>query len=228
MSFTQLFPGMLLDAADRFAQDPAATQDFAGTDPIREMGWACTVVPEASGGVGGTLADLGSIVEGLATHGLHLPVVETCAVAPLLLQAAAPETAARWLEAVCEGSAKVAPMSALSASLDEIAVQARQLDIGYELTGAQSLSFAEAVGEIARATGRHIRFVSVSPEDYRAALQQAGLPDDVIALVLYLFTTVLDGRNVKPADGVQQALGRAPRSFADYVARTAATGVWNP
>jgi uncharacterized protein YbjT (DUF2867 family) len=98
----------------------------------------------------------------------------------------------------------------------------------YELTGAQSLSFAEAVGEIARATGRHIRFVSVSPEDYRAALQQAGLPDDVIALVLYLFTTVLDGRNVKPADGVQQALGRAPRSFADYVARTAATGVWNP
>ena len=136
MSFTQLFPGMLLDAADRFAQDHAATQDFADTDPIREMGWACTVVPEASGGVGGTLADLGSIVEGLATHGLHLPVVETCAVAPLLLQAAAPETAARWLEAVCEGSAKVAPLSALSASLDEIVVQARQLDIGYELTGA--------------------------------------------------------------------------------------------
>lgn len=136
MSFTPLFPGMLLDAAERFAQDHAATQDFADADPIREMGWACTVVPEESGGVGGTLADLGSIVEGLATHGLHLPVVETCAVAPILLQAAAPETAARWLEAVCEGSAKIAPLSALSASLDDIAVQARQLDIGYELTGA--------------------------------------------------------------------------------------------
>lgn len=136
MSFTQLFPGMLLDAADRFAQDHAAAQDFADTDPIREMGWTCTVVPEESGGVGGTLADLGSIVEGLATHGLHLPVVETCAVAPLLLQAAALETAVRWQEAVCEGSAKIAPLTALSASLDEIAVQARQLDIGYELTGA--------------------------------------------------------------------------------------------
>lgn len=136
MSFTQLFPGMLLDAADRFAQDHAATQNFADTDPIREMGWACTVVPEASGGVGGTLADLASIIEGLATHGLHLPVVETCAVAPILLQAAAPESSARWLEAVCEGSAKIAPLTSLSASLDEIAVQARQLDIGYELTGA--------------------------------------------------------------------------------------------
>jgi len=134
-SFTPLFPGMLLDAASRFAQDHAATQDFSAADPIREMGWACTLVPETSGGVGGTLADLASLVEGLATHGVHLPVVETCAVAPLLLQAAAPEAATRWFEAVCEGSAKIAPLTALSASLDEVAVQAKQLDIGYELTG---------------------------------------------------------------------------------------------
>ena len=40
------------------------------------------------------------------------------------------------MEAVCEGSAKIAPLTSLSASLDEIAVQARQLDIGYELSGA--------------------------------------------------------------------------------------------
>jgi len=45
--------------------------------------------------------------------------------------------------------------------------------------------------------------------------------------VLYLFTTVLDGRNTPIADGVQRALGRAPRDFSDYVRRTAATGVWN-
>jgi uncharacterized protein YbjT (DUF2867 family) len=98
----------------------------------------------------------------------------------------------------------------------------------YELTGPRSLSFAEAVGEIARATGREIHSASVSPEDYRAALEAATLPAEAVDLVLYLFATVLDGRNVKPADGVQQALGRAPRSFSDYVARTAASGVWNP
>ena len=135
MSFTPLFPGMLLDAASRFAQDQAAAQDFAADDVIQEMGWACTLVPESCGGVGGTLADLSSIMEGLATHGLYLPVVESCAIAPILLQAAAPETAARWLETLCEGSAKIAPLISLSASLDEVAVQARQLDIGYELTG---------------------------------------------------------------------------------------------
>jgi alkylation response protein AidB-like acyl-CoA dehydrogenase len=134
-SFNPLFPGMLLDAAGRFAQDHATAQDFAEADPIAEMGWACTLVPEELDGAGGTLADLASIVEGLATHGLHLPVVEACAIAPLLLQAAQPEAAARWLQAVCEGSATIAPLTALAAPLDEIALQAQQLDIGFALSG---------------------------------------------------------------------------------------------
>ena len=38
------------------------------------------------GGVGGTLEDLAPVVEGLALHGMQLPVIEMCAVAPLLLQ----------------------------------------------------------------------------------------------------------------------------------------------
>jgi alkylation response protein AidB-like acyl-CoA dehydrogenase len=133
-SFPSLFPGMLLDAAERYAEDHAGAAELPG-DPVRELGWTATLVPEASGGVGGTLADLASIVEGLATHGLHLPVVETCAVAPLLLQAAAPEAAQRWCEAVAEGSAQVAPLIALSSTPEEIAVQARHLDIGYALDG---------------------------------------------------------------------------------------------
>ena len=45
-------------------------------------------------------------------------------------------------------------------------------------------------------------------------------------LVVYLITTVLDGRNTPLADGVQRALGRPPREFSDYVRRTAAAGVW--
>jgi hypothetical protein len=43
---------------------------------------------------------------------------------------------------------------------------------------------------------------------------------------MYLFTTVLDGRNTSIADGVQQALGRPARRFAEYVHNTAATDVW--
>jgi len=43
-------------------------------------------------------------------------------------------------------------------------------------------------------------------------------------LLTYLFTTVLDGRNAHLTDGVQRALGRAPRDFADFAQDAAATG----
>ncbi|MCE6980761.1 NmrA family transcriptional regulator [Pseudomonas frederiksbergensis] len=96
----------------------------------------------------------------------------------------------------------------------------------YELTGPRALTFAEAVTEIARETQRDIRFIAVPPQAYWEALEQAQLPAQLIDLVLYLFTTVLDGRNTPIADGVQRALGRPARDFTDYVRRTAATGVW--
>lgn len=132
-SFPSLFPGMLLDSASRYAQDHA-DRELQG-DPVRELGWTATIVSEEAGGVGGSLSDLASVVEGLATHGLQLPVVETCAVVPLLLQAAGAETAGRGLEAVAEGSARLAPLTALSATPDHSAVTATHLDIGYELSG---------------------------------------------------------------------------------------------
>ena len=96
----------------------------------------------------------------------------------------------------------------------------------YEITGPRAVTFAEAIGEIARATGRDIKFAAVAPEIFRAELVANGVPSVDADLVIYLFTTVLDGRNTPLADGVQHALGRPPREFSDYVRRTAATGVW--
>jgi uncharacterized protein YbjT (DUF2867 family) len=84
----------------------------------------------------------------------------------------------------------------------------------YELTGPRMLTFSEAVGEIARATGREIRYVPVSVEDFTAGMQ--GEPEEVVSLVTYLVTEVLDGRNERLADGVREALGREPRDFSEY------------
>jgi len=97
----------------------------------------------------------------------------------------------------------------------------------YEVTGPRSLSFAAAIAEIAAAAGREIRYVQVPREEYAAAMAAAGVPADFVWLVDYLFATVLDGRNARPADGVRRALGREPRDFADYARETATTGVWN-
>ncbi len=97
----------------------------------------------------------------------------------------------------------------------------------YELTGPRMLTFAEAVAEIAKAADRQITFVRVSPDDYAAVLEAQGVPADVIELVIYLFATVLDGRNAYLTDGVQRALGRPPRDFYDYAWDAAQSGVWD-
>lgn len=97
----------------------------------------------------------------------------------------------------------------------------------YELTGPRLLTFEDAIGEIAAATGRPLRFVSVSTDEYASAAAAEGVPEDVVWLTTYLFSEVLDGRNASLADGVQRALGREPRDFRDYVRKAAATGVWS-
>jgi uncharacterized protein YbjT (DUF2867 family) len=119
-----------------------------------------------------------------------------------------------------------------AADIADIAVAAltddRHVGEVYELTGPRLLTFADAVGEVAQATGREIRYVPVSIEDFAAALHEQGVPGDWIELLVYLFQEVLDGRNAHLADGVQRALGREPKDFADYAREVAATGVWDP
>jgi uncharacterized protein YbjT (DUF2867 family) len=97
----------------------------------------------------------------------------------------------------------------------------------YEVTGPRMLTFADAVAEIAAATGQEIRYVQISPEAFKMALSEQGLPADLVWLLDYLFATVLDGRNAFVTDGVERVLGRPPRDFSDYARDTAASGVWN-
>ncbi len=87
--------------------------------------------------------------------------------------------------------------------------------------------FTEAIQEIGKAAGREIRYVQISMEQYKSLLAEHQVPADFVWLIDYLFTEVLDGRNARLTDGVQRALGRPPRHFADYVRDAAATGVWS-
>ena len=102
----------------------------------------------------------------------------------------------------------------------------RHADQVYELTGPRALRFAEAVELIAEADHRPVHFVPVSLDEFASALRQAAVPEPDAALLRYLFSEVLDGRNAQPMVGVQRALGRTPRDFRDFAQRTAARGVW--
>jgi uncharacterized protein YbjT (DUF2867 family) len=97
----------------------------------------------------------------------------------------------------------------------------------YELTGPRLLTFAEALQEIADASGRAVRLLPISIEEFAAELARQEVPADVVELLAYLFTEVLDGRNASLADGVERALGRQPRDFRDFARDTADMGVWD-
>jgi uncharacterized protein YbjT (DUF2867 family) len=115
--------------------------------------------------------------------------------------------------------------------LADVAVAAltddRHIGQVYELTGPRLLTFEEAVEEIAHATGREIRYAPISIPEFAAATSEQGVPGEFIDLLTYLFGEVLDGRNAHLADGVERALGREPKDFADFARDAAAAGAWD-
>lgn len=96
----------------------------------------------------------------------------------------------------------------------------------YEVTGPRMLTLADVAAELSRATGRTISYVAVPHDAFVAGISETGAPRDVVWMLDYLFATVLDGRNAYVTDGVERALGRPPKDFADYARETAATDVW--
>jgi uncharacterized protein YbjT (DUF2867 family) len=97
----------------------------------------------------------------------------------------------------------------------------------YELTGPRSLTFADVAAEISEASGRELRYVPVTREQHAAEAAAHGVEREVIELLTYLFSEIVDGRNANTTDGVRRALGRDARDFRDYARETAASGVWD-
>jgi uncharacterized protein YbjT (DUF2867 family) len=98
----------------------------------------------------------------------------------------------------------------------------------YEVTGPRLLTFHEAVAAIAAASGREIRYLPVTPEQFASGLvDEAGAPPELARLLAGLLGQFFDGRNASVGDGVERALGRPPRDFADWVREVAPTGVWS-
>jgi uncharacterized protein YbjT (DUF2867 family) len=95
----------------------------------------------------------------------------------------------------------------------------------YELTGPRLMSFADMAADLSQATGREIRHIPISFDEFHATIAEAGG-----AFVADVFTAIaretLDGRNAHTTDGVMRALGRPPRDFADFARAAARTGAW--
>ena len=95
----------------------------------------------------------------------------------------------------------------------------------YEVTGPRLMTFAEMAEVLSQSTGRPIRHIPISFEDFHANIARSGG-----TFVADVFTAIaretLDGRNAHTTDGVMQALGRPPRDFAEFAQAAARAGAW--
>jgi uncharacterized protein YbjT (DUF2867 family) len=86
----------------------------------------------------------------------------------------------------------------------------------YALTGPKALNFAEMADQLSRAVGRTITFVDVPPESMRAALVSLGFPAWQADGLLEEFAMYRRGEAAEVESGVNEALGRPPRSFDEF------------
>ena len=85
----------------------------------------------------------------------------------------------------------------------------------YEVTGPRLMTFAEMAEVLSDTLGREIRHVPITFEAFHANVAAAG-GDFVADVFTAIARETLDGRNAHTADGVERALGRKPRDFAEF------------
>ncbi|NJP88513.1 NAD(P)H-binding protein [Nonomuraea sp. FMUSA5-5] len=96
----------------------------------------------------------------------------------------------------------------------------------YELSGPEAVTLAEAAATISEATGRELRYVPISPEEYVAELVHQGWPPADAAAFADVIEPLRNGTDAYVSDGVPRALGRPARTFAEFTKATTAEGGW--
>ena len=88
--------------------------------------------------------------------------------------------------------------------------------IFYDLTGPEALSNEQIADTLSPVVGRRIRYVSLSDEDARKGMKQAGLPDWTIDVLMELHAVTRTGHMAAVTQSVEQVTGKKPISFAQF------------
>jgi uncharacterized protein YbjT (DUF2867 family) len=95
----------------------------------------------------------------------------------------------------------------------------------YEVTGPRLMSFADMAQELSTAIGRTVQHLPISFEEFHAEVARSS-GEMIAGVITEIARETLDGRNAHLADGVQRALGRPPKDFADYARDAVRSGTW--
>ena len=86
----------------------------------------------------------------------------------------------------------------------------------YEITGPESLSFAEVAEKLSAATGQEINYVDVPAEAAKEGMISAGMPEWLADANVTLMTIVREGGLDVVTDTVEKITGAEPRSVDSF------------
>ncbi len=92
----------------------------------------------------------------------------------------------------------------------------------YEITGPESLSYAEVAATLTRVLGKPVKYVDVPPEAARNAMLKAGMPKWNAEAVTELYGAFATGRFGYTTDTVERITGQPPTLFERWARENAA------
>lgn len=86
----------------------------------------------------------------------------------------------------------------------------------YDLTGPESLTFAEYAAKLSEATGKPIKYVDIPPAEAKKAMLGMGMPEFFADGLVSLYDDFANNRAEKVSEAVKTLTGNEPRNFDDF------------
>lgn len=87
----------------------------------------------------------------------------------------------------------------------------------YVITGPEALSYDEAASKISKAIGKPVKYVNVTPEDFKKSLLGWGIPEFMADGLNEFFAAIRAGYCAVVTNTVEEVTKRKPISFDDFV-----------
>jgi uncharacterized protein YbjT (DUF2867 family) len=87
----------------------------------------------------------------------------------------------------------------------------------YEITGPEFLTYAEMIRKVAIATGKPVAYMDTPEATVREGMLAAGINPEMVNSFLQYFSGVKAGKIHPPTTGVDEVLGRPPRTFDEWL-----------
>ena len=87
---------------------------------------------------------------------------------------------------------------------------------GYDITGQDALSYRQVADILSNEVGKKISYIDISEDDTRKGMEQVGMSDWYIDIMIELFRIIRAGYGSETTAAVEHITGRKPISFAQF------------